>query len=120
MRRPTGNLSWMMRIQNDQDPAEAFLDFSLSDISRIFMSTPDDSYDYMQRRKIDSMTLGENEYDHLLEEHFQSDTSEGKHSTATLCHLYCKHRCYVDFACKVGLLHIVCNFLLVKLIKHRI
>ena len=78
IRRPTGNVSWMMRIQNEQDLATAFPDFPLADMANLFLSPPEESYQYMTRRKIDSMTLGETEYDHLLEEHFERDSVDGK------------------------------------------
>ena len=46
----------------------------MADISNLFMTSPeDDILEYCERRKIDSMTLGESEYDTLLEEHFMSD-----------------------------------------------
>ena len=46
----------------------------MADISNLFMTSPeDDILEYRERRKIDSMTLGESEYDTLLEEHFMSD-----------------------------------------------
>ena len=37
IRRPTGNLSWIMRLQNEQDLMSMFPDFALSDISNLFM-----------------------------------------------------------------------------------
>ena len=38
IRRPTGNLAWIMRIENEQDLTETFPDFSLADISNLFKS----------------------------------------------------------------------------------
>ena len=78
IRRPTGNVSWMMRIQNEQDLSTAFPDFPLADMSNLFLNPPEDSYHYMTRKKIDSMTLGETEYDSLLEEHFERDSLDGE------------------------------------------
>ena len=37
IRRPTGNLSWIMRLQNEQDLMAMFPDFALSDISNLFL-----------------------------------------------------------------------------------
>ena len=87
-----------MRIQNEQDLAESFPEFPLADISSLFMNQSADKYEYMTRKKIDSMTLGETEYDSLLEEHFERDIPDGK-DNLHLCHvsisfrevLSCKH-----------------------------
>ena len=68
IRRPTGNIAWMVRIENEQDPAELFPDFPFADISNLFLGDTD----HMYMTRIDSSSLGENEYEHLLEEHFQS------------------------------------------------
>ena len=63
----------------------------MADISNLFMTSPeDDILEYRERRKIDSMTLGESEYDTLLEEHFMSDDTslDGMldYSTDFRCH----------------------------------
>ena len=42
IRRPTGNFSWIMRLQNEQDLMSMFPDFALSDISSLFMPLPTD------------------------------------------------------------------------------
>ena len=58
--------------------AEAFPEI-LADISNLFITHPeDDPLGFHERRKIDSLTLDESEYDNLLEEHFLPDTRKGK------------------------------------------
>ena len=43
----------------------------------MFMNPPEDSFDKLtSRRKIDSNSLGDNEYDSLLEEHFSGSSSQ--------------------------------------------
>ena len=37
IRRPTGNFSWIVRLQNEQDLMAMFPDFALSDISNLFL-----------------------------------------------------------------------------------
>ena len=41
VRRPTGNFSWMMHLQNEQDLLSMFPEFVLSDISNLFKPMPD-------------------------------------------------------------------------------
>ena len=61
----------MMRIQNQQDLAEAFPDFSLADISSLFMSTGEQEAVKIEgEKRIDGLLLKENEYESLLDEHF--------------------------------------------------
>ncbi|ELT92478.1 hypothetical protein CAPTEDRAFT_148419 [Capitella teleta] len=80
IRRPTGNLSWMMRIQNQQDLAEAFPDFSLADISSLFMSTreEEEALKLEGESRIDGLHLQEKEYESLLQEHFDDEIAQGK------------------------------------------
>jgi len=42
IRRPTGDFSWIMRLQNEPDLMAMFPDFALSDISNLFMPFPAD------------------------------------------------------------------------------
>lgn len=42
IRRPTGNFSWMMHLQNEQDLLSMFPDFVLSDISNLFKPISED------------------------------------------------------------------------------
>lgn len=69
IRRPTGNIAWMMRIENEQDPAELFPEFPFTDISHLFMGEGNTE----GRNRIDSLSLGEQEYEHLLDEHFHGE-----------------------------------------------
>ena len=83
MRRPTGVLSWMMRIQNQQDLAEIFPDFSLADISSLFMSADTSQEERDEPKKmIDNLDLAEKEYESLLQDHFQTESGED----LTKCH----------------------------------
>lgn len=71
----------MMRIQNEQDVAELFPDFSLADISSLFMSAPvqeeeEEAEEEASPRKIDSQHLKEGEYESLLQEHFQPEIGQ--------------------------------------------
>ncbi len=74
IRRPTGNVSWMMRIQNEPDLTEAFPDFPLADISSLFL--PDRNVELESatvESKIDTNSIGENEYEKLLLTHFEGE-----------------------------------------------
>ena len=89
IRSPTGDLSWIMRIQNDdQDPtASTFPDLPLANISSLLRggATVDraDDFDGLlgDDGKIDSSSLPENEYESLLEEHFNLPSSGGWESS---------------------------------------
>ncbi|XP_064629998.1 tuberin-like isoform X3 [Lineus longissimus] len=70
IRRPTGNISWMMRIQNDQFIPMMMQDFPLDDISTLFRGGNSDEF-VDGHKRIDSESLGENEYESLFDEHFQ-------------------------------------------------
>ena len=65
----------MMRIQNEQDLTAFFPDFSLTDISNLLISAPDNVLDMLTGNKIDSHSLEETEYETLLEEHFHGEGS---------------------------------------------
>ncbi len=50
----------------------------MADISNLFIThQEDDPLDFNVRRKIDSLTLDETEYDSLLEQHFLPDANKG-------------------------------------------
>ena len=69
----------MMRIQNEQDVTEAFPDLSLTDISNLLTSAPDEfDLDAISRKKIDSFSLGDREYESLYDEHFYPNDQQGK------------------------------------------
>jgi len=90
-RRPTGNFSWILRVQNSQNPAEMFPDFHLSDISNLFLplnTTKEEvieakagSYSVIPKKvtKIDSTFMNETEYASMMEEYFLStNTNTGE------------------------------------------
>lgn len=83
IRSPTGDLSWIMRIQNDDQDltASTFPDLPLANISSLLRGTIDhtDEFDQLlgEDRKIDSSSLPENEYESLLEEHFNLPSTGG-------------------------------------------
>ncbi|XP_074649402.1 tuberin-like [Tubulanus polymorphus] len=74
IRRPTGNVSWMMRVQNDQLIPSEVQDFPLDDISSLFLEHAE-SYDYRHAR-IDSESLGDSEYELLYKKNFDTDDSK--------------------------------------------
>jgi hypothetical protein len=67
----------MMRIQNDQ--LMPMQDFPLDDISTLFLGASSDEF-VDGNKRIDSESLGENEYESLFDEHFQ--VSEAKQTRA--------------------------------------
>jgi len=73
IRRTTGNFSWMMRIQNEQDLTAMFPDFVLSDISNLFKPFTEES---AEPRKIDSSSLEEKDYIQMMEEFFHAPSGE--------------------------------------------
>jgi len=83
IRSPTGDLSWIMRIQNDDEDltASTFPDLPLANISSLLRGTIDHSEEFDELlgedRKIDSSSLPENEYETLLEEHFNLPSTGG-------------------------------------------
>ncbi|KAG1709737.1 Tuberin [Nymphon striatum] len=85
IRRPTGNTSWMMRIQNEPYlVANSPSDFPLADIASLFLPSKLDNfsessyemYDVVGHKRIDSESLGENEYEALYQEQFESNSSK--------------------------------------------
>jgi len=54
IRRPTGNFSWIMRLQNEQDLMAMFPDFALSDISNLFMPFPVDEVEPAASQSMDT------------------------------------------------------------------
>ncbi|XP_071440421.1 tuberin-like [Hetaerina americana] len=82
IKRPTGDVSWVMRIQNQAYFQTSPLDFPLADISTLFLpslSKEDKKFqDFVTgHKRIDSENLGESEYDAILDHHFDqaSDVS---------------------------------------------
>nr|CAD7202056.1 unnamed protein product [Timema douglasi] len=73
IRRPTGDVSWAMRIQNQCYYQTSPLDFPLADITTLFMpSLAGKKEDLMSSHKrINSETLAESEYDAILDQHFE-------------------------------------------------
>ena len=68
----------MMRIQNQQDVADAFPEFPLADISNLFMTSSENiNTSILTEKKIDGLSLGENEYESLHDEHFYG-SSQGE------------------------------------------
>ena len=95
IRSPTGDLSWIMRIQNDDQDltASTFPDLPLANISSLLRGTTDHSEEFDELlgedRKIDSSSLPENEYETLLEEHFNLPSTGGCASALNTQSLRC-------------------------------
>ncbi|XP_067006155.2 tuberin isoform X2 [Anabrus simplex] len=77
VRRPTGDMSWVMRIQNHNNLQNSLLDFPLADISTLFMpaetSKKEQQFeDYVSgHKRINSENLAESDYDAILDQHFE-------------------------------------------------
>ncbi|XP_063234483.1 tuberin isoform X2 [Bacillus rossius redtenbacheri] len=79
IRRPTGDMSWVMRIQNHFSYQLSPPDFPLADISTLFMPSlntrSEQLEDYISgHKRINSENLPESEYDAILDHHFEQDT----------------------------------------------
>ncbi|PSN43169.1 hypothetical protein C0J52_09893 [Blattella germanica] len=89
VRRPTGDMSWAMRIQNQSHYQTSPLDFPLTDITTLFMPSltnrRDQQFeDFVSRHsRINSENLGESEYDLMLEHHFD-DSADISGSVRTM------------------------------------
>ena len=93
VRSPTGDLSWIMRVQNDDQDltSSSFPDLPLANISSLLRGTIDHTDEFEQLlgddKKIDSWSLQENEYETLLEEHFNLPATGGSESSSSRFHL---------------------------------
>ncbi|XP_013385066.2 tuberin [Lingula anatina] len=73
IRRPSGNISWIMRLENESLLfTSSGQDFPLADIGTLFMYNAEKAFDADSIGRIDSESLGENEYESLYEQHFPS------------------------------------------------
>ncbi|CAH1794876.1 unnamed protein product [Owenia fusiformis] len=76
IRRPTGNISWVMRLQNDPNTLTGSPEVSLADLSSLFMPTPEKSSKMISHltrlEKIDTESLDGNKYDAMHEDYFAS------------------------------------------------
>ncbi|KAJ9583770.1 hypothetical protein L9F63_021894, partial [Diploptera punctata] len=79
VRRPTGDTSWAMRIQNQSHCQSSPSDFPLSDITTLFMPSltvrRDQQFeDFVSKHsRINSENLAESEYDAMLDHHFDEN-----------------------------------------------
>ncbi|XP_046387021.1 tuberin [Ischnura elegans] len=78
IKRPTGDVSWVMRIQNQAYFLTSPMDFPLVDISTLFLPSLSKEEKKFQdfvsgHKRIDSENLGESEYDALLDHHFEQE-----------------------------------------------
>ncbi|XP_069978306.1 tuberin isoform X7 [Penaeus vannamei] len=76
IRQPTGNMSWMMRVQNQQTLVASGGELPLHDLSVLFANTPNSqSVDFsgplFANRRIDSETLEDEKYEELLSQPFE-------------------------------------------------
>ncbi|XP_047476530.1 tuberin-like isoform X2 [Penaeus chinensis] len=76
IRQPTGNMSWMMRVQNQQTLVATGGELPLHDLSVLFATTPNNqSVDFsgslFANRRIDSETLEDEKYEELLSQPFE-------------------------------------------------
>ncbi|XP_013793011.2 tuberin-like, partial [Limulus polyphemus] len=73
IRRPSGNISWMMRIQNAMFFPSSPPDFPLPDITALFSPSRQEDRDRSEvasHKRIDSESLEENEYEAIHKKHF--------------------------------------------------
>ncbi|KAJ8319018.1 hypothetical protein KUTeg_004109 [Tegillarca granosa] len=75
IRAPSGNLSWMMRIENET-ALTSLQDSQLPDITMLFASVRNKNQPDLDSLsgRIDSGTIGEEEYENLYAQHFPSDS----------------------------------------------
>lgn len=91
VRRPTGDTSWAMRIQNQSNYQTSPSDFPLTDITTLFLPSltirKDQQFEDFESKhlRINSENLEESEYDAMLEHHFDEsvDVSTGLHTNIT-------------------------------------
>ncbi|XP_061175149.1 tuberin-like isoform X1 [Saccostrea echinata] len=76
IRGPSGNVAWMMRIEND--PSHTSMQESQTpDITMLFQSVQKKEPDLESlHSRIDSGSIGEDEYESLYDQHFPSDHSQ--------------------------------------------
>ncbi|XP_022317676.2 tuberin-like isoform X3 [Crassostrea virginica] len=76
IRGPSGNVAWMMRIEND--PSHTSMQESQApDITMLFASVQKKEPDLeSQHSRIDCGSIGEDEYESLYDQHFPSDHSQ--------------------------------------------
>ncbi|XP_067671125.1 tuberin-like isoform X1 [Haliotis asinina] len=73
IRGPSGNVSWVMRIENEISSSAASREVSLQDITMLFKPMPEEWHcNKKGGRKIDSESLGEEEYESLYSKHFSA------------------------------------------------
>ncbi|XP_046568318.1 tuberin-like [Haliotis rubra] len=73
IRGPSGNVSWVMRIENEISSSAASREVSLQDITMLFKPMPEEWHGNKKGgRKIDSESLGEEEYESLYSKHFSA------------------------------------------------
>lgn len=77
IRAPSGNLSWMMRIENETS-LTSLQESPMTDITMLFAAMrnkPPDMDSLRSSSRIDSGSIGEEEYESLYDLHFPSDSS---------------------------------------------
>ncbi|KAK7793760.1 hypothetical protein R5R35_000957 [Gryllus longicercus] len=79
VRRPTGDMSWIMRIQNPNQLHSSSSDFPLEDITTLFMPNVNSKNDEQFRnlvpehKRINSENLAESDYDAIMDRHFETE-----------------------------------------------
>ncbi|XP_021346642.1 tuberin-like isoform X7 [Mizuhopecten yessoensis] len=82
IRAPSGNLSWMMRIENETS-LTSLQESPMTDITMLFAAMrnkPPDMDSLRSSSRIDSGSIGEEEYESLYDLHFPSDSSSDHRS----------------------------------------
>ncbi|XP_071106055.1 tuberin-like isoform X2 [Haliotis cracherodii] len=78
IRGPSGNVSWVMRIENEISSSAASREVSLQDITMLFKPMREEWHSSKEGgRKIDSESLGEEEYESLYSKHFSAYIDDG-------------------------------------------
>ncbi|XP_076345380.1 TSC complex subunit tuberin isoform X3 [Tachypleus tridentatus] len=89
IRRPSGNISWMMRIQNAMFFPSSPPDFPLPDITALFSPSRQEDRDRSEvtsHKRIDSESLEEKEYEAIHKQHFcPQDSSVVGSSSGSNC-----------------------------------
>ncbi|KAK3091724.1 hypothetical protein FSP39_022166 [Pinctada imbricata] len=77
IRAPSGNTSWMMRIENEA-ALTSLMDSQVPDITLLFTSVQKKQHPDLDSlsSRIDSGSIGEEEYESLYDQHFPSDHSQ--------------------------------------------